>query len=467
MRTLPKLPYQIEQKSNQNISLMGINLTDNYTMGELSDSLHMTADRYPYMAMKPHLNHIVSPAEGFQIVDVVHFNRLYIVRSDGYIYADLKDVAVGDRPSGDYEGDWYKCGYVGTDNQFAAIHNRIIIWPAKKILNTVTFALTSMDTTHGLPNFDFICSAQNRLFGVADNEIFCSKQGEPEIFDGDMGYASSPFAAAVASEGDFTGCISIGTSVMFFKEDRVYKLLGETALNYEYIEYIIDGVKAGCHKSLKVINDTLYFMSRKGVMRYNGSYNSQIGLPLGDYDYKDAVGGYDGFHYIISMKLNNEGVTYTYDLRKGIWLKDEETYCSGFGYFGSHFYRLEDGILYTDDETQTEYDKTGGTDWMMTFKPFYETVSGRYNSSSVLFSYKKHGKIILRVELENNSSMKIEHKIDDQRWEEVKRLTAKPRGVRVVALPITRDDKYQMRITGTGECAIQGIVREFKQGSER
>lgn len=471
MKTLPRLPRQIELKSNQNISLMGINLTDNYTMGELEDSYHMTADRYPYMAMKPHLNHIVRPNASFDIVDIVHFNRLYIVNSDGYIYADLTDVPSASRPTGTYVGNWYRCGQIGTDNQFAAIHNRIIIWPAKKILNTVTFALTDMDTTHGLPDFDFICSAQNRLFGVADNEIFCSKQGEPDVFDGDMGYASSPFAAVVASEGEFTGCISFGTSVMFFKEDRVYKLLGETALNYEYIEYIIDGVKKGCHKSMQVINDTLYFMSRKGVMRYNGSYNSQIGLQLGDYDYTDAVGGYDGFHYYLSAKLNGEGKTFMFDLRKGLWLKDEDVYVKRFGYFESHFYRLETGhggtYLFTDDETQTVLNKTEFNDWSMTFKPFYETVSGRYNSSSVLFSYKKHGKIIMRVELGEDSTMKIEHKLDDQRWEEVARLIKKPRGVRVIALPIARDDRYQMRISGHGECAILGIVREFRQGSER
>ena len=469
MRELPRLPYQIQKKANQNIMLMGINLTDNYTMGELSDSYHMTADRYPYMAMKPHLNHCVNTAEVGSIFDVVHFNRLYVVLSDGYIYADLSEVAAGDRPTGTYKGDWYRCGYIGreTQQQYAAIHNRIIIWPAKKILNTETFALTDMSTDHGLPDFEYICSAQNRLWGVANNEIFGSKQGEPDVFDGQMGYASSPFAAAVASEGKFTGCISFGTSVMFFKEDRVYKLLGETALNYEYIEYIVDGVKDGCHKSLQVINDTLYFMSRKGVMRYNGSYNSQIGLALGDFDYTEAVGGYDGFHYIISMKQNGAGKTYYYDLRKGIWLKDEDTYCKRFAYFGSHFYRLEGARLYTDDETQQEYTPEGWNDWSMTFNPFYETVSGRYNSSSVLFSYKKHGRIVMRVELGDKSTLKVEHKIDDQRWEEVARLTKKPRGVRIIALPITRDDVYQMRISGTGECAILGIVREFKEGSER
>lgn len=465
MKTLPSLPNRIEPRSNQNIYLMGINYTDNYMMGELADSFHMTADRFPYMAMKPHLDHIVDQGN---IKDVVHFNRLYIVKNDGYMYVDLTDVPAADRPSGTYSGNFYRIGYVGQGNQYAAIHNRIIVWPAKKIVNTVTFAMTSMDTTHGLPDFDYICSAQNRLWGVADNTIFCSKQGEPDIFDGDMGYVSSPYWVEVASEGKFTGCIAFGTAVLFFKEDRVYKLLGETAITYEMVEYVIDGVKDGCHKSMQVINDTLYFMSRKGVMQYNGSYNQQIGLNLGDYDYRDAVGGYDGFHYFLSAKLNGNGVTFTYDLRKGIWLKDEDTYCSGFGYFGSHFYRLENsGDLYTDDETQTAHTKTGGNDWSMTFKPFYETSTGKYNSTSVLFSYKKHSKIVMRVELGDKSTLKVEHKTDDQRWEEVARLVKKPRGVRVIALPITRDDAYQMRISGTGECAILGIVREFKQGAER
>lgn len=470
MKTLPNLPNRIEPRSNQNISLMGINFTDNYIMGELADSYHMTADRYPYMAMKPHLNHRVMSGK---IRDIVHFNRLYVVRTDGSLLVDLKDVPTADRPTGTYVGDFYVIGNIGTEpQQFAAIHNRIIIWPAKKIVNTVTFALTDMSTSHDLPDFDYICSAQNRLWGVADNTIFCSKQGEPDVFDGDMGYVSSPYWVEVASEGKFTGCIAFGTAVLFFKEDRVYKLLGETAITYEMVEYVIDGVKDGCHKSMQVINDTLYFMSRKGVMQYNGSYNQQIGLQLGDYDYKDAVGGYDGFHYILSAKLNGNGITFTYDLRKGIWLKDEEVYCPAFGYFGSHFYRLEyvdsaGGLLWTDDETTTEYDKDGGNDWSMTFKPFYETVTGKYNSSSVLFSYKRHSKIVMRVELGDKSTMKVEHKIDDQRWEEVARLVKKPRGVRVIALPITRDDTYQMRISGTGECAILGIVREFRQGAER
>ena len=65
-----------------------------------------------------------------------------------------------------------------------------------------------------------------------------------------------------ASNGDFTAAVSYGDHVLFFKEHKVVKFYGDypSAMNFTYDD--IEGVKAGCEKSLVIANEVLYYMGR-------------------------------------------------------------------------------------------------------------------------------------------------------------------------------------------------------------
>ena len=81
---------------------------------------------------------------------------------------------------------------------------------------------------------DYICSFENRIYGCSSsaNTIYASALGDPTNFFDYTGISTDSYAVAVGSEGEFTGCIGYGGSVLFFKEDAIHRLMGSFPAEY-------------------------------------------------------------------------------------------------------------------------------------------------------------------------------------------------------------------------------------------
>lgn len=184
-----------------------------------------------------------------------------------------------------------------------------------------------------VPDLDFICESQNRLWGVskADNTIYASALGDPTNFYIYDGTSLDSYAVAVGSEGAFTAICKYDRSVLCFKENTLHRVYGDYPAEYSATERPIFGVKAGAAGTLTGIGSVLYYLGRDGVYAFSGNTPTLLSASFGEKRFLRGYAGAAGD--ILYMSLKDEaGVWgfYTYDTRKGIWLREDETFALSF-----------------------------------------------------------------------------------------------------------------------------------------
>lgn len=306
-----------------------------------------------------------------------------------------------------------------------------------------------------LPDVTHICSHNNRLWGVEGGErVWGSALGDPTNFYTYEGVSTDSYSVAVGSDGAFTGCCSYGTEVLFFKEDKLYKLYGTAPDNYELYENTMRGVMEGSHKSLTVLNETLFFHSREGVCVYTGGVPSLISSGFGLRRFRNAVGGTDGERYYIAMEDEKDGSggVWVFDPNTGLWQQEDKERAVGFCYMDGDFYMLSGAGVLTKGRSDT-FEAEGV--WSATFAPMTEMVHERKCYSTILLRYTPHEGSVLKVEVSTDGGAFSEVAI---RKHDAKAGTA------VLPIRPNRCDKFQIRLSGVGYCRIESMVRKMRAG---
>lgn len=306
-----------------------------------------------------------------------------------------------------------------------------------------------------IPDLDFVCESNYRLWGCAGNTIYGSKYSDPFNFQVFDGLTSDSYYINVSTDGDFTGCVPYGSYICFFKEDTLHKLYGTKPANYQILTSNVFGVQAGCERSMCIINETLYYLGRNGVYAFTGGVPELVSDRFGTKRFSEACAGSDGNKYYISMKTGAQTGIYTFDVLRGIWLKEDNTNAIDFADIEGRLYFIaDDNSLYKIDVNDSESEEV--IEWSATFCPFTETMNER----------KGYSRLSLRIELEKVAWLKIEVKPDNELWQTV--YTTHNESARTVVVPIqpNRCDSFKVRLSGKGKCKIKSFVRNFYVGSE-
>lgn len=323
-----------------------------------------------------------------------------------------------------------------------------------------------------IPSMDYVCESNNRLWGCSSDArtIYCSRLGDPTNFYDYSGEADDSFALEITTPGPFTGCAKLGSSVLFFKEQYLHKIIGAYNAEYQMTTYTMPGIAEGSAKSAVVINEVLYYLSTDGVYAYNGGTPTLISAELGEKRLSNGVGGTDGTNYYLSVNDGENSLFLTYFARYGFWLKEDNAVAINMVRLGDELYVLIDGDEDADVPNKVYKergsDATESVDFLIQFKPLYETVTGSYNRSSVAFGQKRYGKVILRTEMKPGTWAAFDIREDGGVWREVQKLVGET-GLSRVVLPIGRTDKYEIRIRGNGKFTLKNMVREFRIGSDK
>ncbi len=311
-----------------------------------------------------------------------------------------------------------------------------------------------------VPDMDFLCENENRLWGCKGSTIYASKLGDPfnwNVFDG---LSTDSFAVDVGSDGDFTGCISYLGYPCFFKEDHIYKVYGDRPANFQVMGSASLGVAKGSGHSLAVAGETLFYLSRIGIVAYTGGIPQSVADAFGDVKYKNAVSGSDGLKYYVSMEDgDNASHFFVYDTRKNIWHREDETKALSFAWDGSRLlWRTEEGVwAYGEQSKEYSMETAGSFESFAEFGDFTDMDPNRKGVS----------KLQLRMELLEGANVTVKIQFDsDGAWRAVKTLSAEKK--RSFYLPIIprRCDHYRIRIEGKGEWKLYSMVRESYSGSE-
>ena len=328
-------------------------------------------------------------------------------------------------------------------------------------------------------DFDYICEKDNRLWGVCNRQkdssdgargrlIFASALGDPTEFDKFKGLSTDPWQAAIAGDGDFTACCNYGDCVLFFKEDKVYKVAGDLPEQYTLYPYNIAGVQQGSHKSLVNINETLFYKGVNGVYAYGGGVPSLMSSALGRKKYYDACAGSDGIVYYISMRDEEGYHLFTYDTLTGVWLREDDTAAADFCFSGGDLLMLAGGKLFlingdadTDDVApingDADTDDVAPIEWSAELAPFSEATDHNRRSYS---------RLLLRTnDTERKDSINVYMAQNNGRWIPCKKVMQSA-GDYIVPLVPNRKNDLKIKIEGRSPDAVISIAREYIGGSE-
>lgn len=306
------------------------------------------------------------------------------------------------------------------------------------------------------PELDFVCESENRLWGCSNKEqtIYASALGDPTNFFVYNGLSTDSFAVAVGSEGAFSGCCKYGSSVLFWKETRLHKILGSYPSEYYLYTYETEGVQQGSEKSIQNINEVLYYLGEKGVYTYSGGTPQLISSAFGTRHLTQGVAGSDGEIYYLSAKDGENTVLFSYQTASGIWLKEDDTRAVSFSRCGNRLYLLSDEgqvwQIHTDKAEES-------LEWNARFTPLYGSAAGR----------KQFFKLLLRVEIPPTAWMKVALRYDDGLWREVRKIPGKIADSIPICLPLQRCDKLEICFSGRGPCTVKSMILEYKVGSDR
>ena len=307
----------------------------------------------------------------------------------------------------------------------------------------------SLTLTRSIPDLDFLCSVDNRVWGCKGDTVCCCKLGDPfnwNVFDG---LSTDAWSVETGTPGDFTGCVSFMGYPVFFKADRVFKVYGSRPQNFELMSSATLGVLPGADKTLTVAGETLYYLSRAGFVRYNGGYPSGVDAAL-DAKYTGGAAGSDGKRYYVSA-LRSDSVRefLVYDPDTGLWIKEDSLAATAFANVGPALYaQTANAMLIVGDAPNGDEANFASS---VTFADFdLQTFGSKYP-------------VRLWLRMENAGAVTVQISYNGGSCETAATIPAATgKAVSYVPVPIRRCDRFRVKLTASGAWKLYGMEIETR-----
>ena len=334
-------------------------------------------------------------------------------------------------------------------------------------VTTQTVSQGKITVSRKMPVMDFIVESNNRLWGCryganedgdVVNEIYACKQGDFKNWNCFMNLSTDSYTVSCGSDGQFTGAITHLGYPLFFKENCIHKVYGDYPANFRLQNTVCRGVQRGCHKSLAIVNETLFYKASSAVCAYDGSLPVEMSSVLGEVRYSDATAGAHGNKYYISMK-SSSGVfhLFVYDTAKGMWHKEDNLNADCFCSFQNEMYCIDHDTKKIITMLGSGTKDSKRVPWMV------ET--GLVGMSMPDMKYIS--RLLMRMSLEVGTNVEVSIQYDSiGDWEKVWQMTVTSLRSFAVPVRLKRCDHFRIRIEGEGEGRIYSITKTIEQGSD-
>lgn len=325
----------------------------------------------------------------------------------------------------------------------------------------------SVAISRSVPQMDYVCECQNRLWGCyyglsegkVINEIYCCALGDFKNWRQYMGIATDSWTASVGSDGQWTGAVNYLGHPCFFKENRIHTVTVSSAGAHQIEETICRGVQKGSWKSLVVVDEVLYYKSRTDVCAWQGGFPKDVSYGLGENEkFSDAAAGcYRGNYYISMKDQDNHWHLFVLNTKYMIWYREDDLHVQCFCRVDDELYCIEAGtgkLLALNGTTGTLEENVT---WMAESGIlYYETPDRKYIS-----------RFNVKVWLAEGAQMNIYAQYDsDGTWVNVGTVTRRGMGTTLVPVKPRRCDHMKLRFTGTGDTKIYSVARIIETGSD-
>jgi len=353
-------------------------------------------------------------------------------------------VEISGCENGDLNGSY---GLLGRGEDYVLIRG---------ILDMAFYQDSPLCLKRSIPDMDFIVEHENRLWGCSseNREIYASKLGDPGNWNCFLGISTDSYALSIGSPGPFTGAASYGSSVLFFKEDCILKILGTKPSNYQLLQSRSRGVKAGSHKSLRQLNGLLFYQAADGIFAYGGGSPERVDAELGGRIYKNAAAGVFRDRYYISMEDEaGESHLFVYDSRLGLWHREDGSRIEDFCFFSGSLCFLCEEALWSLQEDAGEGE--GPVSWML------ET------GELCREGHRRPKRLWIRAELKPGSSLRAALSYDGRAFTEIGHVFSGRKRPLEIPIRLRRCDSLRLRLSGQGDMRIHGMKVFFdKEGSD-
>ncbi len=250
-----------------------------------------------------------------------------------------------------------------------------------------------------VPDLTRVCVMGDRVYGISGADIHISAAGSAFCWAGSAGADGlGPIRLHTDTAGELTALSPWQGYMVFFKADRICRLVGNRVDSLSLVDLRAPGVPAELAGTLCEVGGALYYCSHRDVHRYSGTYPERIGVYPADkmrsfmygngwYRAAAGIGGSDGFGYYLSLGARSGNPAnptviwrmFLYAPERGEWLCEDMFRAAAMLEHGGAL-RMQDAqgnIWMTSSAGQhfygaaTEGEDAGGVSAMVTFRPIY------------------------------------------------------------------------------------------------
>lgn len=349
------------------------------------------------------------------------------------------------------------------------------------LLNDVVEITGTITIERKVPPMDFVTECKNRIWGCrfgvdpvsgqTVNEIYACRQGDFKNWFAYPGVSTDSYSMSIGTDGPFTGAITYLNTPIFFKEDYIHKIYGETPATYQMAQTTARGAGPGQGKSLVTDGSTVFYRSAVDFCAYTGSYPSQISRKLGELAPETVVAGClkDKLYFYCERETDRELLVF--DGSVGQWYSETCDKVHAFVRDGHRLYMLQEddaGIFRIDavdgnfgtvllDENQTEPQEE---------QFIWKATTAHLGLGQLEAKYVK--KVIVRMQIEPGARVQMDVSYDGGDWEQIFDKDGEE-GMHIESKSIIpkRCNDMRLRFRGYGAVQILSIAKVTVQGSDK
>ena len=305
------------------------------------------------------------------------------------------------------------------------------------------------------PRLEGICTSDDRLWGYVGNTIYACAPNEVSNwyrYDGD---AQSSYRVTVADKGAFTACVMHAGHPVFFKNDCMVEVYGDSPANFALVRTGLSGVAQGSGASLCSVGGSMLYLSHSGVVCCSGSSTKVISEALGK-QLKNGVATTDGRrYYLCAEDESGTRALYVYDTQTGAWYKEDDQ--EGIVYLGclggDVFAYCENNTVYIIGEDVTGHGtRHREAQSYVEFHPFTDDARGEIVPV----------RLGLRLWCDQGCSLTLSVSYDGEEWQMRGELQNVGERMWYVPLQPRVCHSLGVRVAGNGNYRICALIGEYK-----
>ncbi|MBQ2863423.1 MAG: hypothetical protein IJE84_04535 [Clostridia bacterium] len=304
-----------------------------------------------------------------------------------------------------------------------------------------------------VPVLEHICVNRDRIWGVEGNRIYACASSDPRHWFRYDGNAADSFYAEIGEVSSFTGICNYTDSVYLFTREGVYRMYGSTPDAFSLVSLGLLGLEESESGSFGCASGVLLYNSVEGVVAFDGSSTSNVGISLGREKLHAVKGIGCGSRYYAA----SGAYIYVYDLRYGTWhMLGQESDIRSLANI--------DGRVVSFEHSDAYYVERDGRDEPCALNDGMQSrVELSPISEGSLFAVCPVGFTFCAF-LGEGASLRLSISYEDGEWQEIYSTDREGRhNHRVRTSHVGRAEYYRLRFDCAGEWRLYSLARSYTE----